>query len=157
MTLIPRAQTFQSFLSEQTEEQQNQEQATASSGGCDRNCSTSPHRWHPYCAQSHNSWTFQSFRKLNNTCTVWTLYVCMYGLIIICRTVCILRTLEAFLYVGRRKTNAKKLYHKLYFSLCSFRQMDFLQLFFRCTENTNTIHHLTQFISRLYGTPRLLH
>uniref|UniRef100_A0A8C1TRE3 Docking protein 6 n=1 Tax=Cyprinus carpio TaxID=7962 RepID=A0A8C1TRE3_CYPCA len=44
MTLIPRAQTFQSFLSEQTEEERNQEQATAASSGCDRNCSSSPLR-----------------------------------------------------------------------------------------------------------------
>uniref|UniRef100_A0A9J7X2A4 Docking protein 6 n=2 Tax=Cyprinus carpio TaxID=7962 RepID=A0A9J7X2A4_CYPCA len=44
MTLIPRAQTFQSFLSEQTEEERNQEQATAASSGCDRDCSTSPLR-----------------------------------------------------------------------------------------------------------------
>ncbi|XP_016409901.1 docking protein 6-like isoform X3 [Sinocyclocheilus rhinocerous] len=43
MTLIPRAQTFQSFLSEQTEEERNQAQATAASSG-DRDCSTSPLR-----------------------------------------------------------------------------------------------------------------
>ncbi|XP_016142134.1 docking protein 6-like isoform X4 [Sinocyclocheilus grahami] len=44
MTLIPRAQTFQSFLSEQTEEERTQAQATAASSGCDRDCSTSPLR-----------------------------------------------------------------------------------------------------------------
>ncbi|XP_073796674.1 docking protein 6 isoform X4 [Danio rerio] len=45
MTLIPRAQTFQSFLSERTEdEQQNRDQATAASGGHGRDCSSSPLR-----------------------------------------------------------------------------------------------------------------
>ncbi|XP_026056816.1 docking protein 6 isoform X1 [Carassius auratus] len=45
MTLIPRAQTFQSFFSEQTEEERKQEeQATAASSGCDRDCSSSPLR-----------------------------------------------------------------------------------------------------------------
>lgn len=127
MTLIPRAQTFQSFLSERTEEEQNQDQATAASSGCDRNCSTSPLRWHAlsWLDESHDSRTFQSFRKLIDTWTVWTLsqYICMYMydliiIIIICRTVYTKNSRSLFLYVEekrKQKTNAKKLYHKLYF------------------------------------------